>query len=57
MMNQTQKLDLIDRVISAMVTAQLNEMAEQLKNAQAQVDQLQKQYGKGRASRPCGMGV
>lgn len=54
MMNQAQKLDLIDRVINEMVTAQLKEMAEKLKDAQTQADQLQKQYGKGRSAQTRG---
>ncbi|MBE7473145.1 MAG: hypothetical protein HS114_28780 [Anaerolineales bacterium] len=50
MKNQAQKLDLIDRVINAMVTAQLKEMEQKLRPAQAQTEQLEKRYGKGRRS-------
>ena len=49
-MSYAQKLDLIDRVINAMVTAQLKEMEQKLRAAQAQAGQLEKQYGKGRRS-------
>lgn len=49
-MNQDQKLDLIDRIISAMVTAQLKELAAKLKVAQDQAQALDKQYGKCRRS-------
>jgi hypothetical protein len=56
-MNHAQKLDLIDRVINKMVTDQLKEMAERLRAAQAQAGQLEKQYGKRRASQTCGMEV
>lgn len=53
-MSYSEKLLLIDRVINAMVTAQLKEMAEKLNNTQAQVSQLEKQYGKGRAAQSRG---
>jgi len=43
-MTQAQKLDYIDLVINAMVTAQLKEMAEKLKAARSQVESLDKQY-------------
>ncbi|MCL4303132.1 MAG: hypothetical protein KJ077_46030 [Anaerolineae bacterium] len=47
-MNHAQKLDLIDRVINAMVTAQLEEMKAKLLAAQAQTQALDQQYGKCR---------
>lgn len=47
-MSHAQKLDLIDRVINAMVTAQLKEMKAKLLAAQTQTQALDQQYGKCR---------
>lgn len=51
-MNHAQKLDLIDRVISTMVTEQLKQAKEKLLAAQAQTNQLQQQYSKTTPAAP-----
>lgn len=51
-MSYNEKRLYLDRVINELLTQQLKEMAERLRAAQAQTNQLQRQYGKPRPAAP-----